>query len=298
VIRCPRCQASLVRIEDVCGACGWCAPRNQGIPLLAPELAYATDGFEIGQHAVLADGVQGHFWYEGRNALILWALRRHFPQARSFCEVGCGTGYVSAAIERACPRLRLTAAEASIEAAVLTARRLQSASVLQADARAWPFEEEFDVAGAFDVIEHIDDDEQALRNLYASVRPGGGVLITVPQHRWLWHSIDDFSRHKRRYRRTELRAKVRAAGFQVLQCVSFNSLLLPLMMASRLRSRLVTVGSLSHEENIPRPLNAVFRRVMDVERVLIRAGVAFPAGGSILLAGRKSPRREAESVNG
>jgi len=143
------------------------------------------------------------------------------------------------------------------------------------------------------VIEHIDDDEQALRNLYSSVRPGGGVLITVPQHRWLWHSVDDFSKHKRRYTRGELRAKVRAAGFSVLQCVSFNSLLLPFMMASRMRSRIVTVGSLSREQNIPRSVNAVFRRVMDVERGLIRAGVAFPAGGSILLAGRKPSRREA-----
>ena len=200
-------------------------------------------------------------------------------------EVGCGTGYVSAAIERDCPNIALTSAELFIRGASLAATRLQRAQVIQADARALPFESEFDVAGAFDVIEHIDDDRRVLQQMYTSLRPGGGLLITVPQHPWLWREIDEFSHHKRRYTREELRGKTEGAGFTVTRCTSFVTLLLPVMVASRPRSR-QTVDR-ERQMKLPAPINAGFRFVMDFERVLIQAGASFPVGGSLLLVATK-----------
>jgi hypothetical protein len=48
----------------------------------------------IEELARVAGGEPGHFWFAERRRLIAWAVRRHFPAAESFCEIGCGTGFV------------------------------------------------------------------------------------------------------------------------------------------------------------------------------------------------------------
>lgn len=65
------------------------------------------------------------------------------------------------------------------------------------DARRIPFEGEFDVIGAFDVLEHIEEDERVLGQLNAALRSGGGIIATVPQHQWLWSEMDTVSGHRR-----------------------------------------------------------------------------------------------------
>ena len=105
------------------------------------------------------------------------------------------------------------------------------------DARRIPFECEFDVVGAFDVLEHLVEDESALAQMFNAARPGGGLLVTVPQQRYLWSASDEYAMHQRRYSRAELRAKVESAGFQIERITSFNSLLLPLMILSRMQQK-------------------------------------------------------------
>jgi len=126
--------------------------------------------------------------------------------------------------------------------------------------------------------------------MWRAVRPGGGALITVPQHRWLWSAEDDAGGHKRRYTRQELVEKVERAGFSVERVTSFVSVLLPLMAASRLRGR---VGMRRHdpdsnmELSLPRSLDRLLETAMTAERALVRAGMSLPAGGSLLLVARR-----------
>ena len=72
-----------------------------------------------------------------------------------------------------------------------------------------------------------------------ALSPGGGLLLTVPQHPILWHALDDYSQHKRRYRWREMTMKLVGAGFEVIRTTSFVSLLLPAAFVSRrlLKSR-------------------------------------------------------------
>ena len=147
-----------------------------------------------------------------------------------------------------------------------------------------PFVEEFDVTGAFDVIEHIDDDEAALGYLYRALKPGGKLLISVPQHRWLWSTADSYACHRRRYTAEGLHAKVRRAGFEIRRSTSFVSLLLPAMLISRRSTK--PFNPLA-EFKIHAALNEVLKAILTCERRLVTRGVNFPLGGSRLVIATK-----------
>ncbi|HEX7243402.1 MAG TPA: class I SAM-dependent methyltransferase [Longimicrobiaceae bacterium] len=285
--RCLACGARFGGAGWSCPECGWAPPSPGGLPAFAPELA-ASGGFEAAFFAALAEAEPGHFWFEARNRLIAWALRAHFPGARSFLEVGCGTGFVLGGLRRAFPALALAGSEIFPEGLEFARRRAPEAELFQMDARRIPFDAEFDAAGAFDVLEHVDEDEEVLAELRRAVRPGGGIVLTVPQHRWLWTALDDIAHHRRRYTRAELVGKVLRAGFTVERVTSFVSALLPLMVLARVGKRrpAAEVDPMA-EFRIHPAVNRALAGVLDAERALIARGVSFPAGGSLLLVARR-----------
>ena len=126
--------------------------------------------------------------------------------------------------------------------------------------------------------------------MFQALKPGGGIAITVPQHPWLWSSADDHACHVRRYKVDELRQKVQRAGFKLAYETSFVSLLLPAMLASRLGKQRKKADEADLSElRLPSWLNAVFETIMNLERLLIRAGLRFGLGGSRLLVATKIP---------
>ncbi|MDT8442345.1 MAG: class I SAM-dependent methyltransferase [Desulfuromonadales bacterium] len=289
MIDCPTCHNDYPMDASSCPQCGFAPEILDGFPCWAPELAYAGDGFDPAAFAGLARNEEGHFWFEARNRLILWALRTYFPQMASFLEIGCGTGFVLRGVARAFPMARLCGSEIFVDGLKFAAQRLPGVSLLQMDARRMPFRDEFDLVGAFDVLEHIDDDGAALAGICAAVKPGGGVILTVPQHRWLWSAVDEYACHKRRYSRESLHRLVEGAGLRIVRSSSFVSLLLPAMLASRWlggqQGKEAADGS--SEFNLPPLLNTLFDRTLAGEAQLIRAGLNLPLGGSRLVVGVK-----------
>ena len=57
----------------------------------------------------------------------------------------------------------------------------------------------YDLIGAFDVIEHIDDDRAGIASIATKLKPGGKFIMTVPAHPWMWSAHDVVNHHKRRY---------------------------------------------------------------------------------------------------
>jgi SAM-dependent methyltransferase len=282
VKRCIACTASFDGESWRCPRCGF-EPARHGdvLSFCEPD---GADGFDPQAFDRLATLERGSFWFRSRNELIAWALRTEFPSARSLLEIGCGTGFVLAGLERAAPQLRLAGAELHAGGLRHAAERAPAACFYQLDARAIPFDREFDVVGAFDVLEHIDDDERVLAGMRDATAPGGGIVVTVPQHEWLWSSADDYAEHKRRYSRRELTDKVARAGFAIRRVTSFVSLLLPLMAASRLAERFGRRRyDPSREHEAAQKIDAPLARVAELELRLLRAGVGLPFGGSLLL---------------
>ena len=274
--------------EVPCASCGAKVPATDGIPCYAPELARHSAGFHPEHFAQLAKLEEGNFWFRARNELIVHVLRRYFPEARNMLEIGCGTGYVLRGVTRAFPRMRVSGSEIFLEGLGYAAQRLPGADLFQMDARRIPYTAEFDVIGAFDVIEHIEEDERVLHEVLRALKPGGGAVFTVPQHPFLWSAQDERACHVRRYQRRELTDKLQAAGFRVVFSSSFVSLLLPLLVASRRRRRKPGDDTASHAEfTLPAPINSTLYAILHLENLLIRGGLRFPIGGTRLVAATK-----------
>jgi SAM-dependent methyltransferase len=264
--------------------------RVNGVPCYAPTLAHESPGFRPEHFARLAALEEGHFWFRARNELIVRMLRRYFPDASNMLEIGCGTGYVLRGVTNARPGLHVSGSEIFLEGLSFAAKRLPDADLFQMDARQIPYEGEFDLVGAFDVVEHIAEDEQVLREVHRALKPGGGAILTVPQHPWLWSAQDESACHVRRYRRRELEDKLRAAGFRIVFSTSFVSLLLPLLAASRMRKRKSARSTeLGGEFKPPAIINSALYHVLHFESLLIGSGVRFPAGGTRLVVAAKAP---------
>jgi SAM-dependent methyltransferase len=197
------------------------------------------------------------------------------------------TSQLVSGIARSWPDARLVGSEIYSAGLGFAAQRIQHAEFVQLDARRMPYEDEFDVAGAFDVIEHIDDDEAVLASLRGAVLPGGGVLLTVPQHPRLWSAADEYAHHVRRYTARELEHKVRRAGLEILRSTSFVTLLLPAMLASRRTHRDLVAFDPRAELTTPAGVNRALGILMGLERLLIRSGISLPAGGSRLIVARR-----------
>jgi SAM-dependent methyltransferase len=284
---CPNCNSPLADTWQ-CPSCDWQAARLDGYLAFAPALARNNEGFRPEYFAELAKLEPNNFWFRARNRLILSALGRYFPNAANLLEVGCGTGYVLAGIHSAFPRMRLYGSEIYGNGLGIAAARVKEAALFQMDARKIPFKEEFDVIGAFDVLEHIEEDSAVLQQMYQALKAGGGIILTVPQHPFLWSQQDAAACHVRRYQRNELISKVELAGFSVKRVTSFVFLLLPLMLLSRWKKRMPDAEYDPMAELRMSPFtNAMLGAVMRLESALIRCGLNLPAGGSLLLVASK-----------
>ncbi len=259
-----------------------------GFLAFAPALAAQNDGFNPDTFQRYAAVEAGHFWFLGRNALLRKVMLRYFDAAKKVLEIGCGTGFVLAHTRHTYPDAQLNGSDIFTEGLQFAQSRVPNATLFQMDACHIPFCEEFDLIGAFDVLEHIDDDQAALQQIFAACHTGGGVILTVPQHRWLWSATDDYAHHKRRYTRAELLAKVQAAGFHIQYVTSFVSLLVPLMWLSRwLQKSAQACDQMDAGFKIGNLANVILGSVMTLERGLLSLGITFPIGGSLLLVATK-----------
>lgn len=266
----------------------------RGITCYAPELALENEDFPPDQFETLYKNESGNFWFKSRNRVILHQLSKYKPAGgQSLLEIGCGTAFVLNGIHDRFPDLKLTGSEIYISGLELAAKRLPHIEFIQLNATDMPFSNKYDYAGAFDVIEHIEEDEKVMQEVFKALKPGGRFLITVPQHKWLWSVIDEYSCHKRRYTRKELKSKLKQAGFEIDFVTSFTFFLLPVMYLARLRRHSVKVEDLTKEQinsevSLSGWMNSLFTIIMRLDEALIKVGISLPCGGSLFVVARKS----------
>ena len=212
------------------------------------------DAAEITRLAALEDR---HWWYSARRHLLRKALA-DTPAGGFALDVGAAGGGNTRVLRDA--GWRAVAVEYTETGAAICRRR--GLDVVRGDAQCLPFRDgSADLAVAFDVIEHLDDDAAAVAELHRVLRRGSRLVLAVPADPTLWSEHDVAVDHKRRYTRQSLRDVVTGAGFAVDDLWSWNVLLKPLV---RLRRRSSTGSDLEH---VPAPLNAALRAVIAAEQL-------------------------------
>lgn len=281
-----------------CARCGWTPEHSGNLVLFAPHISGAGESYDPGWYEELASLESSNFWFVARNHLIRWLASRYFPLNGKYLEVGCGTGYVLQMLHKSFPGWTMFASEAQPEGIEFAKKRVPGeVTFFQMDACAIPFRNEFDVIGAFDVLEHIRDDVTAINQIHAALKPGGYFILSVPQHIFLWSKYDEAGCHFRRYSAHDLENKLQAADFLLLESTSFNSLLLPLMVLSRY-SRFLKKGSdadpvdVLQELRLSSPLNYLLSSVLKLEFQLTKLGIRWPVGGSRIIVAKKPDTKE------
>jgi SAM-dependent methyltransferase len=223
-----------------------------------------------------------HWWYRGRRTVLEKVIARlELPESARILDAGCGSGRNMVELSRFGT---VTGIELS-DTSVAVARRRGVGDVIEGSVLEMPFEtNSFDFAVSLDVIEHLEDDLEALRELRRTVAPGGSLLVTVPAYQWLWSGHDEINHHHRRYTRASLQRVAEEAGWKQARTTYFNSLLLPVAILLRVLER---VNTKTTESSLdlwvpPAALNWLFERPLTLEAAMIDHGGRIPAGLSLL----------------
>ena len=234
---------------------------------------------DAGTYAVEAEIEAVHWWFVGRRELFARLLTESgLAQDCDALDIGTSTGTNLRMLGHLGFR-HVTGLDTSPEAA----RYCQEKGLGQVevgDVCALPFaDQSFDVVLATDVLEHVDDDCAALREIRRVLRQGGRALITVPAFSSLWGPQDDLAHHKRRYVRGQLLDAIDRANLRVRRSFYFNYILfVPIWLARRILSVIKPALRSENEINTPalnRVLTWIFRvDVRTAERISPPFGVS------------------------
>lgn len=236
---------------------------------------------------------RNHWWFVGRRRILLAVLERLDIRAESILDVGCGAGTNLELLGERFSEANIHGIDIALES-LRYCRQHRSAPVSQADLMHLPFRDEcFDLVCALDALEHVPDDEAALRGLHRVCRSGGTLFATVPAFQFLWGNVDRVGHHFRRYTRRELTDVVERSGFAVRFARYFNTALFPAIVGIRLAARLFSPGKavdgreLRTDFDIVKsgPLNTALARVFGAEASLL--GWSPPFGVSLVCVAQR-----------
>ncbi len=282
----------------ICSFCGAIYPEKEGIfwfshKSLQKEKYYPDQAFEI-----LYKSEEQNFWFRVRNIIIGETIIRYLPTQSRILDVGCGTGYVSRYMKKL--GYHVYCSDFFLQALHFCKERDAGERYYMSNLSDSLFIEEFDGICAFDVLEHIKDDVDVLKNAHAALKPGGILFITVPADKRLWSAMDIYAEHKRRYSIKELREKIEGNGFKVLKMSYFMTFLFPFILLSRkIFSQNKDLTTADFKNKIRREtmkelqpntiLNSLFYVIFRLEVPLLRL-FTMPFGSSLLCIAVKEER--------
>lgn len=209
-------------------------------------------------------------------------------------EIGCSSGFLLKELKRRAGHGTIVGSDFISGPLVKLSGHLRGIPLLQFDITQCPLEDSsFDGVVMLNVLEHIQDDCKALKQVYRILRPGGLVVIEVPAGPHLYDFYDKHLMHYRRYRLDDLKALAQKTGFEVTRASHLGFFLYPLFSLMKKRNR-KKEGSLSKSEQSSL-VSRQIKRVHDnpLLHLLMRAELAvgkyisYPAGIRCLMVLRK-----------
>lgn len=250
----------------------------------------AQAAMELKEYQLMYELEDHHWWFQGRllmtegwlNEYILPAFGGRRPR---LLDMGCGTGLFLQRRLADCEAFGIDLSPSAL--GYCRERKIERTAL--ADATRLPFEDQFfDVVTAFDLIEHIPDDRQIVREIDRVLRPGGFLLATVPAHPLLWTGHDVSLHHHRRYQRRAFEALFAGGGWERVRMSASFSLIFPPAALIRFTRHLLGNDSKPHSDTQAAPewLNRLMIALHRVEAGWLRRR-NLPIGISFMTLRRK-----------
>lgn len=235
------------------------------------------------------------WWFTAmhRNLLVLAGRARVGSADLPILDAGCGTGGLLALLAGEYPDTAIFGLELDAEAC----RRAAAKGLLPVctgSVNDLPFADgSLSTIFSADVLCHRGVDEaRALRQFHRCLAGDGWLVLNLPAYRWLLSQHDAAVHNIRRYTASGLCRLLRAAGFHPVHVSYWNAMLFPLMALTRKVAR-ARGGSGSDVKSYPAPIDLLCRCITGIETALLRRGVRFPFGGSVLAVAAKKGASDA-----
>ncbi len=231
----------------------------------------------------MAEREQTYWWHVGRLKILDSYVGRYCSDRSNvkLLNVGCGTGGTLPMLEKYGTVDNVDTAAAAIK----YMKRRGYTRVTKVDGSKLPFRPaSYDIVAAFDVLEHISDDVDALREWSRVLKPGGRILLSVPAYQWLWSMHDVSLHHKRRYTRSRLQKTAQTAGLELVRGSYAIVAPLPFIVLFRLLrsfSKKKVTAETSYV-SVPRFLNQFAVGLLSIEAWL-HTYIRFPLGTSLVV---------------
>lgn len=218
-----------------------------------------------------------HWWFKARREILNdFLLSLDLEKNISILEVGCGTG----------GNINMLKQHGKVKAIEMDKFAIDYAKSTGVEIRQgflpnnFPYEEKFDLICMFDVLEHIEEDEETLHLIAKHLKPNGKFIITVPAYQWLYGTHDKLLHHKRRYSKKELVRKVNKQ-YNIKQISFFNTLLFPIVIIARIIDVIGKSDTATGYATPNRILNSMFYSIFKMEKKLLKK-IHFPFGTSLI----------------
>lgn len=238
---------------------------------------------------------RNHWWFRARQEILEAMLVKKIvgsqKQHLRILNAGVATGATTTMLEKYGD---VTSLEYDKDCCTFLQQELKM-EVINASLTELPFDDDtFDIVCAFDVIEHIENDGLAVREIHRVLKKDGYVFLTVPAFNFLWSHHDEVNHHFRRYTGGQLKQLLTAQAIQTKHQTYFNSILFPPIFLIRILSRLLpekknreTTGSDFEKFNSSTFINRFFYWLFKKEKTLLSRNWKFPFGVSLMLIGQK-----------
>lgn len=289
MIICPKCKNKLVKKLNYyfCDVCNFKADIINGVAYFNPEIDETFESYNPNALDIFYKYEKLHFWFRIRRDFILQIFNKYVGKNSLVMEVGTGTGYIARELKRNGYNVEIS----DVHKQFLDFRKNKAIQKrYQFDINESPFIEHFDAIGMFDVLEHIEEDRNVLKNVRKMLNDDGRVIITVPAHSWLW-SRYDYS-HKRRYNLKRIRAIFRDSGFDILEAkhffVSITPLLLMRSLIKRDKFNKNSATNLAEDQISINPIvNKILYLMLSIECKFIK-NICPRVGGSIVVVAKRN----------
>jgi SAM-dependent methyltransferase len=237
---------------------------------------------------------QEHWWFKARAVILesqVQKIAQKYNRPLTILNVGVATGATTKMLEKFGDVVSVEYDKDCCE----FLKSYMDINPVNASMTALPFKDcEFDLVCAFDVIEHIEEDDIAINETYRVLNDNGTYIFTVPAFMFLWSDHDVVNHHFRRYNSKELLQKIKNTGLTISYHSYFNSILFLPIAFIRLIANLFKSDKKKEYKSdfesykIRRFSNWVLFRIFLSERVIFRNKITMPFGVSIFATGTKS----------